>query len=338
MSAGLPFLARLLVSLYSLALRLYPAGVRGEYAAEMQAVFSLKAADTAQRGAWSLFTLACREARDLPLAIVSAHLSDAERGRMRSLLTYFPTSTDQTPWPVALLSLLPFFIAGPVRIVVMLQPRIPEQYAQHYLLFLLVSALVVGGGFVLGIVRRFPRWAYPYATHLAFSLSLLVGYAAGYFHWAINVQNSFYVFLAAILALLWLPGCRWFYRHIPQDWTLLSYGLYGFAFYLLSSIEVEGTSLSLLILLPSLLALGTALAHLRIRSAFRRMAVLLAGTYVGLFIWLIPIYLGMIHIVFGIAIGTFLLLLYGTVLTGLLLAPLLVTYAIRSQRASRAAQ
>jgi len=335
-SARLSSFAQLLARLFALALRLYPVGVQREYAAEMQAVFCLKAADAAQQSAWTLFTLACREARDLPLAIVSAHIH-AIRGRMNPS---FPSTSDQTPWPAALLSLLPFFIAGPVRIILSYQPGwMPEQRSLFYFLSLLLSSLAVTGGFALGVAKKFPRWAYPYTVYLAISLSLLVGYALSLFHLNIYGQSNFFVFLAAILIVLWLPRFRSFYSHIPQDWTLLSYGLYGLVLYLLSSIDYDETPrLNLLVLLPSLLTLGAALAHLRIRSAFMRIAALLAGTFAGLFFWLLPIFFGMISIWIGIAIGMFMLLAYGITLAAILLAPPLVTLAIHSWRASRASR
>ena len=251
MSARLASFVQLLVRLFTLALRLYPDGVRREYAAEMQAVFCLKAADAAHRGTWALFILACREVYDLPLAVFSAHFH-AVGGRMN---LSFPSTSDRTSWPAALFSLLPFFIAGPVRIILSYQPGwTPQQHSQPYFLFLLLSSLAAAGGLALGAVRKFPRWVYPYVIYLAFSLYILVLYMVYLFHWDINGQSSFFLFLAAILIVLWLPGFRSFYSQIPQDWTLLSYGLYGIVLYLLSSIDFDEYShLNLLVLLPSLL-------------------------------------------------------------------------------------
>jgi hypothetical protein len=330
-----PRSVQLLARLFALALRLYPQEARREYAAEMQAVFYLKAADTARQRTWALFPLACREARDLPFAVLSAHFH-AVRGRMHPI---FPTTSDQTRWPAALLSLLPFFIAGPLRLILSYQPGwMPGQRSLFYLFFLLLSSLLVAGGFALGVVKKFPRWAYPYPIFLAFSLYLLVGYALSLFHGSI-LGLYFFLFLVDILIVLWLPGFRSFYSHIPQDWTLLSYGLYGFVLYLLSSIDYDTyPGLNLLVLLPPLLSLGTALAHLRIRSAFMRIVVLLAGTFVGLIFWLIPIFQGMVSIWIGIVMGLFMLLAYGITLAAILLAPLMVTRAIHFWRTSQASR
>ena len=71
-----------LVRLFRLSLYFYPYRIQQNYAAEMQAVFRLKAEDAALQGGRSLFTLACHEARDLPFTVLSAHFH-AIRGRMK---------------------------------------------------------------------------------------------------------------------------------------------------------------------------------------------------------------------------------------------------------------
>jgi hypothetical protein len=162
-------------------------------------------------------------------------------------------------------------------------------------------------------------------------------YAVFPLHRNYNGQNSFLLFQAAILIVLWLPGLRAFYSHILQDWTLLSYGLYGIILFLYSLIDKDETPrLNLLVLLPSLLTLGAALAHLRIRSAFFRMAALLAGVYTRLLTWMIPIFQGLTS--GWVSVGFVMLPLMGftIILTAIILVPLLVQSAIHSWRASRA--
>ena len=70
-------------------------------------------------------------------------------------------------------------------------------------------------GLALGAAMKFPRWAYPYPVFLAFAIYLLAGYANSRFNWAFDGQNSFFIALAVILVVLWLPGLRAFYRNIP---------------------------------------------------------------------------------------------------------------------------
>jgi hypothetical protein len=329
----LQHLAELLGHLFGLTLWLYPARRRQAYGAEMQAVFRLNAVEAAQHSAGRLLLMAVREAHDLPGAIFMAHWHTM-RGLMNPI---FPDTSDRSAWPAALLSLLPFLLGGPLRILISYQADwSPRQGSELYLAYLGLCALTAGVGLGLGALKKFPRWAYPYPIYMASSLYLLTTYAISRTNLPITGLNSFFVSLGLILLALGLPGLRWFYRRIPQDWTLLTYGLFGLVLYLLSSIDFdESPSPSLLVVLPGLISLAAALAHLRIRSALLRVGVLLAGTFAGLFVWLIPIYLGMVSALAGLAIGTLMLMVYGVILTAILLAPMAGWLAVRTWRAKR---
>jgi len=236
----------------------------------------------------------------------------------------FPSPSDQTPWSTALLSLAPFFIAGPLQIILYFQPGwMPGFHSPLYFLLLLITSFLILIGFVLGAFRKFPRWVYPYPIFLAFSLSNLLLYAITFFGWNDIWSNNFLVFLVLILLVLWLPGLRPFYKNISLDWTLLSYAFYGFVLFLLFTIDQEETPvLNLLVLLPSLMALLTAFVHLRIRSAFKRVLVLVVGTLIGWFLLFLAIFMGMSSpgSEFGRAFGVF--LVYGAVVTAFLIAPI----------------
>jgi hypothetical protein len=248
---------------------------------------------------------------------------------------FFPSTSDQTRWPAALLSLLPFFLAGPVGIVISYQP----DWLSRFLWILALSSLLVLAGFIAGAIRRFPRWAYPYPIYLVILINRLgtsLTYNLGLdFH----LRNSFFLLLAILLVVLGLPGLRWFYRNILKDWTLLTYGLYGLALYLLATLDKDEIQhLSLLAVLPSLVSLCAALAHLRIRSPSRRVSVLLVGMYAGLILWLWPVFDGMSATWIGFAIVLGMLLLYAGVLTAILLAPLLILRLRRDAKTNPEAQ
>lgn len=266
---------KLLVRLFGLSLRVYPRRLQQNYAAEMQAVFRLKAEEAAIKGGRSLFALACREVRDLPIAVLSAYFH-AIRGRMKII---FPATTDQIPWQAALISLMPFIIAGPLRIIISYQPGWrPADASLNYFWFLLFSFLLVMAGFGIGILKKFPRWSYPYPFFLAFTFYFFIIYTNYIFHWNIRLVNSFFLYILLILAICWLPPLRLFYRRIPRDWTLLTYGLFALVLYLLSGVDFDETPLlNLYVLIPSLLTLSAAYAHMRIPSVFLRTAVLLAA-------------------------------------------------------------
>jgi hypothetical protein len=328
-------LSALLIRLFALTLRLYPAGVRREYAAEMQTVFALEVTDAARRGNGRLIALAAREVRDLLPALLSAHFRTL-RGAMNTLPS---DTTDQTPWLTAVLSLLPFFIAGTLRIVISYQPGwSPQQGSPDYLWFELLNCLFVLAGFALGIFKKFPRWAYPYVFFTPFVLSITAMYAIYVYGWHIGTRNSFFLILVVILLILWLPGFRSFYRNIARDWTLLSYGMFGFVLYLLSTLDYsEMPRLTPMVLVPSLLTLCVALAHLRIRSTFVRIAVLVGGTTVSLFFWFLPLFRGMSSDLTGVGVVLFLFLRGAIILALILVYPMIVTRAVHRWRAPRSA-
>lgn len=70
--------ASLLVKLYRASLGFYPRRFREEYALEMEAVFQATVNQASLDGKQSVLQTAVREAADLPLAILSAHLQENE--------------------------------------------------------------------------------------------------------------------------------------------------------------------------------------------------------------------------------------------------------------------
>ena len=168
MSGSLAPSVRLLSRLFAAALRLYPDAVRREYAAEMQAVFNLKAQDAARRGRLALLRMAFRETRDLPIAAASAHLRARSRERCTAisplLLTRLPGR-----WPCSACCrsssparahhrVLPVGFGGP-------------QEAWYFFSYLGLCVLAALASLALGALRKFPRWAYPYPFTLAFALT-----------------------------------------------------------------------------------------------------------------------------------------------------------------------
>lgn len=242
-----------------------------------------------------------------------------------------PSASDQTPWTTALLSLIPFFVAGPLRIILYFQPGwMPQFHSPLYFLLLLITSMMILIGLGLGAARKFPRWVYPYPIHLAFALSDLLLYTNTLFGWKIALINNFLVFLVLIFLILWLPELRSFYKNITLDWTLLSYAFYGFVLFLLFTIDQEETpTLTFLVLLPSLIGLLIAFAHLRIRSVSKRMLVLVVGSLIGWFFLLLAIFYGMSSNwnEIGMLLGLF--LIYGAVVTVFLIAPIFLVRVLK---------
>ena len=224
--------------LFRWGLKLYPPDLKRDLASEMQTVLNLKIKAAALQGSRVLIRTAWHELLDLPKAIITAYY-DVIRGRMKII---FPATSDQSPRTTALLSLLPFMIAGPVRIILSYQPGWqPADASYNYFWFLLVSFLLILVGLVLGIVKKFPRWSYPYAFYLAFAFYLLIVYANYLFNWNFRLVNNFFLYILMILVLFWLPPFRTFYRRVSDDWTVLTYGLYALVLFLLSGVDFSET-------------------------------------------------------------------------------------------------
>lgn len=98
-----------LARLYGLALHLYPVGVRREYARKMQAVFCLHINYAARQGGFRLVYLACREARDLPQAIVHAYLNERKM-KMKLVAGDDVRGAPLNAWKIAAV-FLPFALA-----------------------------------------------------------------------------------------------------------------------------------------------------------------------------------------------------------------------------------
>jgi hypothetical protein len=241
MSGGRAGAARWLARLYGLALLLYPAGARREYTCEMQAVFALKAADSAQRGGLALVGFACREARDLPGAIVRTHWN--ERKAKTKLAVGNPVSGGAlNAWKIAAV-FLPFVLA--------------LLYAANKLIngtvFGVVGFTLLGLWVVIwiaGLVKAFPVWALPSLGIVAFifyfyflklfAQALVYILVIGPIYRGASGDNlsrgipmlllvGFVIILTAgmILGVLFLfPKIRGWMR---RDWTLLSFFFYGMA-------------------------------------------------------------------------------------------------------------
>lgn len=236
---GVSWLARL----YGLALRLYPLGVRREYAQEMQAVFYLNVNHAARQGGFRLVYLACREARDLPRAIVRAHL-DERKMKMKLVAGDDVRGAPLNTWKIAAV-FLPFALA--LFVSVFSGGLIDWTFSTvlGYILAGLIVAICIAG-----LVTRLPVWALP-------SLGLVFIFVYEYFikrgaesflyykvmrplygGWpddlGLKIGTLLLISLISILLMTIVIAClfllvRRFRDRVRQDWTLLSFFFYGMA-------------------------------------------------------------------------------------------------------------
>ena len=241
---------------------------------------------------------------------------------------YFPGTSDRTPWRIAFLSQVPFLFAGPLAVIVGYQPSWGAgQFPSLASIFLIITAVSICLGFILGILHKFPRWAYLYMGYGLILLIVLTGNLVNRIAWDFPYAGLLPLAVAALAILFTalLPAFRPFYAHIRQDWTLLSYALYAFTLLILSVQDHdEAPRLTLLVLLPSLIGLLGALAHLRLASAVQRVFTLLLSMLLAALIYSLPLFNSMGGSVDGFLLALNVLLILWLALAALIIAPMLI--------------
>jgi hypothetical protein len=238
-----------IVRLYQTALRCFPEQYRREYADELLYAVRMAVDEAKAKGRTSLLLLAGRELRDLPLAIVSAHLKERRAPMKLQPGAHLPGGRIRS-WQLGAV-FLPFLLPLLYPFVNYIASKIPPVQMGLWVIaalrFLFMGLLVVI--FIVGLVRSFPVWALPVLGIVLFIVSAIV---------QLNVQTAVFfsvmrplyggwpevvaqkigmmlmiqlVFLIVMVALLVglmriVPG---FLSRVRQEWTLLSFLLYGMA-------------------------------------------------------------------------------------------------------------
>ena len=239
-------------------------------------------------------------------------------------------SAPPTPWKTALISLLPFVWIGPVILWLSYFPfwTDPQWRNRIWLVENIILVVVFWGGILLAVKRGFPRWSYPYVLIGIVSLAALMDIALKGLP-LINFNSLWIlVFIGGwTAAVVFLKPFRPFWKNIRQDWTYLSYALFTIVLQLAAAVDHdEVPQLTVVALLPSLLALAGALAHLRAKTRTWRILALVLSLTIALPIWLSPVLEGIVGspaiwviISFGMFFGWYIILL------GILLAPALIS-------------
>jgi hypothetical protein len=237
-----------LVRLYRAALGCFPEGYRRKYADELLYAVRMAAAEAQAQGRVALLRLAWRELRDLPLAIVRAHLQERRVQMNLKLGAHLPGGPIRS-WQLVVV-FLPFLLPllHPLRFLIFAHVTVTMGtglFAALELLFLGLLGLIS----FAGLIREFPLWALPaqglvlffasaflqlfalMAVYLTFMLPVYGGWPGGLFEkiWAMLLVQGVYLefMVAAVVGLLRIvPG---FLKQVRQEWTLLSFLLYGIA-------------------------------------------------------------------------------------------------------------
>ena len=246
-------LARLAARIYRLMLACYSAGFRAEFGAEMQMVFSTAMREVQRSGKDKFWKLVWREFRCWPGSVIQEHLQ-ARRNKMAVQDQFTPIR------PAELLAALIIFLIPTIATLLVMivgvgnMNEIPK-WLDIILVIFFLGSLIAAFGFA--IIRGLPRWSPPYLGFLIVSLLLLGPFwpLQQLWEWAYphiyralgqtstwsmlkrvlyqGGQNailwSFVLLIAVILITLLrlLPYTRSLWWRVREDWTQLSFLVYG---------------------------------------------------------------------------------------------------------------
>ena len=286
---------RILTALYAICMHLYPKGYKNEYGDELKIVFELSLREAAQKGGSAIIGLACRELYSLPQAIIYEHWRERRIATMLARVNSYFTFEPGT-WHEVLAALAPFLLFSVFSTCLSILRRydiIPHWLDVVIAILMLGLFLTLSG---IGIFKRIPRWFLPYlGLPLAlFSVYVFLGLIANPPYeiqlrpnapWLLRhfvYQGQLWVGLlvaAAFLVLIsrLLPSLHPFYWRLRQDWTLLSFMLYGATIFALLLTFDDYVNDELFQIAAMLLLAGGAWFYLRGTHSRRRFLALIAG-------------------------------------------------------------
>lgn len=223
-------------------LTLFPKAYRDEYGDEMQTVFNLSMDDALEEGWLKVADVVLHELISLPTAILNAHLRERRSSKMTGKSA---SRFDFTPgsWTESFAALAPFLFGMTMVFFGYLSKYITFPLWSQVAFVILFWSLVLGL-FLLGPAKGLPRWFLPYlglplpiASLLIFNAVLDPKWPGFDVPWLVGsiIMEGFlwgWMILIVVVLLLvsaWIPKFRPFYRRLRDDWTLLSFLLYGAA-------------------------------------------------------------------------------------------------------------
>ena len=277
----------ILLGIYAALLHLYPRDFRDEFGDEMRTVFADAVQDAAQA---SLIAATWFCLRELPINLAGEHWTRLQKGSI-SMTTLSEFDDRPLSWRETLIGLLPFLIFGPIA-VLLAYPYPPPSWRTGWFttVQIIVYLLVMLLGLLAGLIKGWQRWAFSYlGSWIVIAGAVLAGGINSFVfprgaEWPIMgqilIMIASFTFVTAIVLLFarWESLARLLYRRVRSDWTQLSFGLYIFNAIIFSQIDhEEDPSLTILVILPSVIILLSALAYLRSSTKSQRVWSLLLG-------------------------------------------------------------
>jgi hypothetical protein len=170
--------------------------------------------------------------------------------------------------------LLPFLIFGPVATMLAYPYPYPAESFPSW--FIQNRAVIFAAGFLIGLVlgwlSNWQRWSFSYLGLGVMILLVQVGMNS-------IIALSTIILVAALLLIRGRRSLQSLSSQIPRDWTPLSFGLSIVAATMFSGggDHTEDPNLTLLVILPGVIIVLSALAYLRSRNKSQRIWSLVLG-------------------------------------------------------------
>jgi len=305
------YLVRFFGWLYTQGLNLYPSDFREDFGDEMENVFRLTALSGAQDSWRSLIKCFYLELKDYPASVLREYVQ-SRRTKMTETSDQFTPIRPAELLAALTIFLIPIIFSLLVTVVGVVNLNTLPNWLDMSLKIFFVGSLIAAFGFA--IIRGLPRWSPPYLGFLIVTWLLLDPFLPmkrlwewAYPHiirglgqmrtWSMleralyqGVQEAFlwsFVLLIAVILitlLRLLPYTRSLWRRVREDWTQLSFLVYGgIVFYILFIFDeyrqTEFWSLASWIIL----AIG-CLLYLYSKEKYQRIFILLCGATLAMWI------------------------------------------------------
>jgi hypothetical protein len=237
----------LLIGVYLGLLKLFPRAFQAEYSDELEFVIRQTVEEATQHGRRPLVWLAWRELRDLPLAVLRAHIKERRQRIMVSGTPGYRLEDPVVGWNL-LIMFAPFLMAIAILLLNLAEGFV--HLSDFDVLILLVGLLAVLMYLVIiaGFAKGLPSWSIPSAGLMV----CIAGYRI-FTGWIDATPPQFHLssvseevtftaitgllfyghmlLLSALLVLAaaWVRPLRPFYKRVRGDWSLLSFLLYSCA-------------------------------------------------------------------------------------------------------------
>ncbi len=294
--------------------RLYPRSHRQEFEQEMRQVFRMAAQEIYPQGLLATLVFFGRELRGVLGEVVGQYwqLLSLREGKLMQALEEFDGTArkeqgsprrEPLTWGTLLAGSAIFMVWGLDAILreIIFPPDRPELVATmtvsifllSWLIFLL-PPVVVGYAWT----RYFPRWTYPYVGAALLYAVLMDGIPSPHFPFSGGsyIPWGWRAWIPLVLAVgvgLFithsLRPLRRFFTNTWEDWTLLSYAMFGWApLFLLASFDEIASGYTMTFMpLVVILMVTTVLLYLASRHLYQRAWALFAGAFLSLGITLV---------------------------------------------------